>query len=252
MTKAMLASAGVRVPQGDVLEKGKVEQPSTAKVPFIVKACNVDNSRGLSLVRREEDAAAAIKYAFEFDSRVIVEEYVAGREVRAAVVEAEDGSLTVLPKMEYFLDDIRTAAHKLATNSDGKLSDNAVREAKRDGDRKCPADLSDEIHSRIDQAVTAAHQTLKCRHYSLFDIRISEDGMPYILEAALFCSFSPVSVIPSMAAQSGREDLKHPFFFHSLLERVITEHERNHKTIGARQTSDASTASSDGRVAVAK
>jgi D-alanine-D-alanine ligase len=223
-TKQILGSAGVLVPQGDLLVKGKVERPSTAKVPFVVKACNEDNSRGLSLVRREEDVTAAIKYAFEFDSRVVVEEYIAGREVRAAVVEEEDGTLTVLPKIEYFLEDIRTSAHKLATSADGKLSDDAIKQAKKDGDRQCPADLSPEIHSRIDEAVKKAHQTLKCRHYSLFDIRVSEDGWPYILEACLFCSFSPLSVIPAMAAQSSHEHLRHPNFFHSLLERTMKEH----------------------------
>jgi len=219
-TKQILGSAGVGVPQGDLLVKGKVERPTTAKLPFVVKACNEDNSRGLSLVRREEDVEAAIEYAFSFDSRVVVEEYIAGREVRAAVVEEEDGSLTVLPKIEYFLEDIRSAKHKLVTGADGKLSDDAIRQAKKDGDRQCPADLSDEIHDRIDEAVKQAHQTLKCRHYSLFDIRINEEGFPYILEACLFCSFSPLSVIPAMAAHAGREDLRHPNFFHSLLERA--------------------------------
>jgi D-alanine-D-alanine ligase len=174
-------------------------------------------------VRREEDVEAAIEYAFSFDSRVVVEEYIAGRECRAAVVEEEDGSLTVLPKIEYFLEDIRSAKHKLVTGADGKLSDDAIRQAKKDGDRQCPADLSDEIHARIDEAVKQAHQTLKCRHYSLFDIRINEEGFPYILEACLFCSFSPLSVIPAMAAHAGREDLRHPNFFHSLLERATNK-----------------------------
>merc|ERR1711912_39524 len=238
------------VPKGDLLVKGKVERPTTAKLPFVVKACNEDNSRGLSLVRREEDVEAAIEYAFSFDSRVVVEEYIAGREVRAAVVEEEDGSLTVLPKIEYFLQDIRTAAHKLVTGEDGKLSDDAIRQAKKDGDRKCPADLSPEIHARIDEAVKKAHQTLKCRHYSLFDIRINEDGYPYILEACLFCSFSPLSVIPSMAAHAGREDLRHPNLFHSLLERATREHAEPRDNVSTASrlpetVDDVSTASSD-------
>jgi D-alanine-D-alanine ligase len=228
-TKQILGSAGVGVPQGDLLVKGKVERPTIAKLPFVVKACNEDNSRGLSLVRREEDVAAAIEYAFSFDSRVVVEEYIAGREIRAAVVEEEDGSLTVLPKIEYFLEDIRTAQHKLVTGSDGKLSEDAIKQAKKDGDRQCPADLSPEIHARVDEAVKKAHRTLKCRHYSLFDIRLNEEGFPKILEACLFCSFSPLSVIPAMAAHAGREDLRHPNFFHSLLERVTKEHGEVHR-----------------------
>merc|ERR1712060_704903 len=160
-TKQLLEASGVRVPRGELLEKGLKERPSWVRVPFVVKPCNEDNSRGITLVRREEDAAAAIQYAFSFDPRVIVDEYIAGREVRAACIEEQDGTLTVLPKIEYFLTDIRTSAHKLATDKSDKLTANAIREAKKDGDRQCPADLSSVLHVRIDDMVKAAHRTLK-------------------------------------------------------------------------------------------
>merc|ERR1712039_1155963 len=111
----------------------------------------------------------------------------------------------------------------LQTDSSGKLTSDAIKAAKRDGDRQCPADLSSVLHERIDAMVKEAHRVLKCRHYSLYDIRISADEQPYILESALFCSFSPLSVIPAMAQHAGREDLKHPNFFHSLLERAAAE-----------------------------
>jgi len=222
-TKQILEANNVQVPKGDLLIKGRVERPSRVKVPFVVKPCNEDNSRGITLVRSEEDVEKAIEYAFSFDERVVVDEYIAGREIRVACIEEEDGSLTVLPKLEYFLKDIRTSAHKLATNSEGKLTADAVKDAKKDGDRKCPADLSPQLHERVDQIVRDAHCALKCRHYSLFDMRIDADEQPYILEACLFCSFSPLSVIPSMAAHAGRDDLRHPGLFHSLLERAAAE-----------------------------
>merc|ERR1711972_42660 len=68
-----------------------------------------------------------------------------------------------------------------------------------------------------------AHGVLKCKHYSLYDIRIGADEQPYILEAALFCSFSPLSVIPAMAQHAGREELKHPQLFHRFLERACKD-----------------------------
>merc|ERR1711904_282552 len=151
------------------------------------------------------------------------DEYIAGRELRAACVEEADGTLTVLPKIEYFLDDIRTSAHKLATDQNGKLTNNAIKAAKKDGDRQCPADLSPELHARVNAMITEAHRTLKCRHYSLYDIRIDANEQPFILEAALFCSFSPLSVIPAMAQHAGREDLKHPKLFYSFLDRAAAE-----------------------------
>merc|ERR1719230_2402333 len=192
--------------------------PTRVKVPLVVKPCNEDNSRGITLVKKEEDLAAAMQYAFSFDPRVVVDDYIAGREVRAAVIEEEDGSLTVLPKIEYFLEDIRTSAHKLQTDKTGKLSSNAIVAAKKDGDRQCPANLSPLVHQRIDDMVKRSHKVLNCQHYSLYDIRIDDNDQPFILEAALFCSFSPLSVIPAMANQAGREDLKHPRLFHSFLE----------------------------------
>merc|ERR1712066_366515 len=219
----LLEPVGVRVPKGELLVKGEKECPTSVRVPFVVKPCNEDNSRGITLVKREEDLAAAIDYAFSFDPRVVVDEYIAGREVRAACVEEADGTLTVLPKMEYFLKDIRTSAHKLATDQSGKLKSDAIQAAKRDGDRQCPADLSPVLHERINAMVKEAHRVLKCRHYSLYDLRIDADEEPYILEAAFFCSFSPLSVIPAMAQHAGREDLRHPNFFHSLLERAAAE-----------------------------
>jgi len=222
-TKFLLLGAGVQVPKGELLVKGENERPTLIRVPFVVKPCNEDNSRGITLVRREEDMDAAIEYAFSFDARVVVDQYIAGREMRVACIEEADGSLTVLPKIEYFLDDIRTSAHKLSTDKSGKLSKTAIQDAKKDGDRKCPADMSPELHARIDGIVAAAHRALKCRHYSLFDFRIDDDEQPYILEACLFCSFSPMSVIPAMTQHMDREDLRHPNFFHTLLERAMAE-----------------------------
>jgi len=189
----------------------------------VVKPCNEDNSRGITLVKKEEDLKAALDYAFSFDRRVVVDEYIAGREVRVACIEEKDGSLTILPKLEYFLEDIRTAAHKLQTDTSGKLTSNAIKAAKKEGDRQCPADLSPELHARLDEMVKEAHHVLCCRHYSLYDVRIDANEQPYILEAALFCSFSPLSVIPSMANQAGREDLIHPKLFHDFLERAASE-----------------------------
>lgn len=224
ITKQILHANGIQVPQGELLQKFHCEWP-TMKVPVVVKPCNEDNSRGISLVKHEEDLKFAIDHAFSFDSRVVVEEYIAGREVRAGVIE-EDGGLTVLPKVEYFLKDIRTAAHKLQTDSSGNLLNKAIVAAKQDGDRQCPVDLSDVLHQRIDAMVTKAHHVLKCRHYSLYDIRIDENEQPFILEAAFFCSFAPLSTITFMADHSGRDDLKHPELFHSFLERAAQEKSR--------------------------
>ena len=52
-------------------------------------------------------------------------------------------------------------------------------------------------------AARRCHLALGCRHYSLFDFRIDQDGRPWFLEAGLYCSYSPGSVIAVMASAAG-------------------------------------------------
>jgi len=155
-------------------------------VPFVVKPCTEDNSLGVTLVHDEDEVLKVIKCAFSFDSRVHMEDFIAGREIWAACIENVDGLLTVLPTIKYRVEDIWTSAHKLQTGLDGKLTTKPITAVMREGHCQCPADLSPKLHERIDGMVNTAHRVLECR---------------------LFCFFSPLSVICAMAAHAGCEDL---------------------------------------------
>jgi len=243
LTKELCRSAGVPVPRGELVRaelcgedvKGCARRLLERwSAPLIVKPAREDNSIGLSLVKSNEDLAAALAKAFQYDNHVLLEEYIAGRECRVAVLEMADGSgsvhLEVLPKIEYLLEDIRTSAHKLSTDDSGKLLSSAANpadaivKAKKDGDRVCPAQFTPEVHLRLDDLACRAHKALNCKYYSLYDVRISEDGFPFMLEAALFCSFSPYSVVVALADKTGNEELQpHPKVFQMLLRRAATE-----------------------------
>jgi len=243
LTKQLCQSAGVPVPAGELLradmhgldvEATAREILSRRSTPLIVKPAREDNSIGLSLVRTDDKLAAALSKAFQYDSHILVEEYIAGRECRVAVLEIEDEAgnvrLQALPKIEYLLEDVRTSAHKLATDDKGKLlssGDNpaqAILAAKKEGDRVCPAQFSPEVHERLDDLARRAHKALGCKYYSLYDVRINEEGYPFMLEAALFCSFSPYSVVVALADKTDGEELKpHPRVFEMLLRRAAAE-----------------------------
>jgi len=91
-------------------------------------------------------------------------------------------------------------------------------------ERICPAQLDAEVHSRIDNLARRAHSALGCKYYSLYDVRINEDGFPFMLESCLFCSFSPYSVIVSLAAKSPNPQLQpHPKIFEDFLRRAACE-----------------------------
>jgi D-alanine-D-alanine ligase len=199
-SRAVVAAAGVQVPEAEILRNGQKPKMSP---PFVLKPCNEDNSLGITLFTGKDgqDLDEALKTAFSFDSEILCERYIPlGREVRCAVLENDDGSLELLPCLEYFLDDkspIRLSKDKLVTNEKG------VPVTVTTGGRKCPADIDETLRGKLEHLTTHAHRALGCRDYSLYDVRISPEGEPYFLEACLYCSFAPKSVIIAMSTGKG-------------------------------------------------
>ncbi len=197
--RSVVAAAGVAVPAAEVLGPG--ERPSLP-FPVVVKPVDADNSVAVSLARDpgEFDAAAAL--ALAHSSAVLVEAYVElGREVRCGII-VRDGELVCLPLEEYAMDPhrrpIRTAEDKLARSDGGDLYLVAKDRAKA----WLVAD-DDVLTHRVWAAARRCHLALGCRHYSLFDFRIDQDGRPWFLEAGLYCSYAPGSVIAVMASAIG-------------------------------------------------
>jgi D-alanine-D-alanine ligase len=61
----------------------------------------------------------------------------------------------------------------------------------------------DAIVPAVWEAALRCHIALGCRQYGLFDFRIDPNGRPWFLEAGLYCSFSPQSVIVTMMQAAG-------------------------------------------------
>ncbi|MFI5509074.1 D-alanine--D-alanine ligase [Mycobacterium sp. NPDC051804] len=194
-TREVVAAAGVRVPEGRVVHD---ETPVDLALPVVVKPVAEDNSVGVTLVRETSDYRGAVRDALTHGDAALVESYVElGREVRCGTV-VRDGELDCLPLEEYAVDSVRQKADKLARHDDGSLYLVA-----KDDERAWIVDCEDPITQRVWDVACGAHEALGCRHYSLFDFRIDPNGEPWFLEAGLYCSFAPTSVIAVMAAAAG-------------------------------------------------
>ncbi len=198
-TRTVVAAAGVRVPAAQLLYPGDaVVMP----LPVVIKPNNSDNSDGLSLVSTLGALPAALATAFAYSHSVLAETFVPlGREVRCGVV-ATGGQLRLLPLEEYRLDattrPVRTHADKLQRD-DG----NALGFAAKDASQSWIVPTDDPIVAAVWDAARRCHIALGCEHYSLFDFRIDPLGQPWFLEAGLYCSFSPKSVLVAMMAAAG-------------------------------------------------
>ncbi len=198
-TKAVVAAAGVIVPQGEVLRAG--DRPSI-DFPLVIKPMNGDNSIGVTLVTDPKDYPAALQTALTHGDEVLVETFIPlGREVRCGVI-VRDGQLICLPLEEYALDPdtrpIRSYADKLKQNAEGDLDF-----AAKDATKSWVIDTTDPITPQVWEMAKKCHVALGCRHYSLFDFRIDPQGNPFFLEAGLYCSFATSSVLSAMTEASG-------------------------------------------------
>ncbi len=213
-------AAGVCVPQGKLLQLNRLAGMSPdLPLPLIVKPTTADNSLGVTLVRQKEDYAAALEAAFVHSEEILVERFIKlGREVRCGVVE-RNGELVCLPLKEYRMDaehqPIRAYENKLQHNKQGKLELSV-----KDGVHAWAVSDNDPDMPRVWEAAKRCHIALGCRHYSLFDFRLDPAGQPWFIEAPLYCSFSPDSVLSSMMKSAGTPL---EIFFQEMIQQAVTD-----------------------------
>jgi D-alanine-D-alanine ligase len=178
---------------------------------------NADNSLGVTLVKNAADYDVALQTALTHSEEVLVEKFIeVGREVRCGII-VEAGELVCLPLEEYALDrdtkPIRSYDEKFKPKDDGNLSLTSKHSPK-----SWIVDTRDPITERVWDQARKCHIALGCRHYSLFDFRIDPDGQPWFLEAGLYCSFTPKSVLVNMTKASG---VSLDTFFDSMLQKAL-------------------------------
>ncbi len=196
---AVVAAGGVGVPASQVVVAG---DPLLLDVPVVVKPADADNSLGVTLVRDPATYDEAVAAACAHSDRAVVETYVElGREVRCGVIETEAGPVA-LPLEEYAVDaaarPVRGHADKPARDDGGELGLVAKGAA-----HAWIVDVDDPATSAVQEAALLAYRALGCRHHGLFDVRIDPADTPFFLEASLYCSFAPSSVLVTMAEAAG-------------------------------------------------
>eukprot|EP00471_Norrisiella_sphaerica_P010276 CAMPEP_0184503104 /NCGR_PEP_ID=MMETSP0113_2-20130426/51689_1 /TAXON_ID=91329 /ORGANISM="Norrisiella sphaerica, Strain BC52" /LENGTH=430 /DNA_ID=CAMNT_0026892529 /DNA_START=201 /DNA_END=1493 /DNA_ORIENTATION=+ len=197
-----------------ILQK-QTSLPSTTVInPLIIKRT------GVVLVTKSEDIKKGLETAFKFDQQVLCEEYIPlGRELRIGAIEDGEGNICVLPAIEYHLSKekpIRASTDKLTEDKKGLPTGFAKTVT------TCPAKINTKLRAKLVDMVTKAHKALGCRDYSLFDVRVSPSGEPFFLEAGLYCSFSPRSVVVNLCKATGDSSLGYHALFRMLIKRAAS------------------------------
>jgi D-alanine-D-alanine ligase len=182
LAKKIFAFHQIRTPFFATSYKGKLDHSHDIAFPLIVKPCSEDGSIGIdmgSVVGSVKELMERIHYIHEeFDGPALIEEYIEGRELYAAVLGNE--SPEVLPLIELDLSKLPEGTPKIA----GK-------EVKWEKDtehyrvtKSAPAeDLDEETTQRLSETALAAYQALKLRDYGRIDMRLTPKGEVFVIEA---------------------------------------------------------------------
>lgn len=206
LAKVMYRLHDLSVAAWEMAERAHVADPALLlaklRLPLVVKPVRQGSSLGMSIVRQAEQLAAALAKAFEHDSEVMVEEFIAGREITVGVLGNEE--LTALPLVE-IIPDRRFDFF----DYEAKYTPGATREV-------CPAEVSEEIRQKAQEYGLRAHKALQLRGCSRTDMIIREDGEIFLLETNTIPGMTPTSLLPQAAAQIGLD-------FPALLDRLIEQ-----------------------------
>jgi D-alanine-D-alanine ligase len=163
--------------------------------PLVVKPSRGGSSLGVEFAASWFEVPEALVSAFSYDSRVLLERFVDGRELAVSVLGGEP-----LPVVE-------------AIPGDGDRYDFEARYEIGRTSFVCPADLGEEEAVAVTAAALAAYEALGCAGFSRVDLILGEDG-PQVLEVNAIPGLTDTSLLPQAAEAAGMS-------FEGLVEKIL-------------------------------
>lgn len=177
-------------------------------LPLFVKPANLGSSVGISKVRSALEYDAALKHAFSFDTKVMIEEYIAGREVEVAVLGNESPEASVAGEI--------APTHDFYTYEAKYLDENGAR-------LSIPAALSTALKDRVRSTALAAYRALSCEGLGRVDLFVTKRGRIYVNEINTLPGFTNSSMYPKLWERSG---LTQPALVDRLIALALERHAR--------------------------
>jgi D-alanine-D-alanine ligase len=186
--KQIFKAHGIQVAPGLVIRRGDEIDDRGLGYPLFVKPARGGSSRGTHKVKRKEDLASAVNDAFNYDSKVMLEKAIPGREVECAVLEKDGkvqcsvpGEIKIDPKFEFY-------------DFEAKYLDDATTVI-------APAVI--DKTTEIQEAAIEAFISLGCSGLARVDFFYTADNQIIINELNTMPGFTPKSVFPKLWGVSG-------------------------------------------------
>lgn len=184
LTKLRCVEAGVPTARFAVLDSPSASWPMGWDPPVVLKPARQGSSVGLQFVERVADWSGCLAEAFRFDTQVLLEEKISGRETTVGILGAE-----TLPLVEVRP---RTGVYDYQS----KYTAGAT-------DYLCPAPFEARATARIQAAALDAFRAVGGRDYARVDVMVRAGDEPVVLEINTLPGMTETSLLPKAAAAAG-------------------------------------------------
>lgn len=183
LTKKIIGFHEIKTPFSALVHRGRLDYAHDIKFPLIVKPANEDGSIGIdsgsvvNSVKELMERMHDLQERFE-SSPVLIEEYIDGREIYAAILGNDQPE--VLPLVELDLSKLPADTPKIAGR---EVKFDKDTEAYKLTKSRVIEDLDDETTKRLKDAAKTTYRALKLRDYGRIDMRLTSKGDIYVIEA---------------------------------------------------------------------
>jgi D-alanine-D-alanine ligase len=203
IAKKIFAFHGVHTPVFAKSFRGRLDFSHDLQFPVIVKPAREDGSIGIefsAVVSSIRELMERMDWLHQhFDSPVLIEEYVEGREMYVGVIGNEKPQ--ALPVIELDLSKLPQGMPRIAS---AEVKWGKGTKAYKDTRSAIATDLPEETTASLHQAAIAAYQALELRDYGRIDMRLQADGRVYVIEANPNPWLSSRAEFAMAARKSGR------------------------------------------------
>lgn len=159
-------------------------------MPLVVKPARQGSALGIKIAKTAEELPRALIGALSYDSKVVIEQHIKGREVAVSII-GNDEKRSPLPVVE------------IVTNKE--FFDFEAMYTMGQAEYFVPARLSPKKTRQVQETALAAHRAVGGRDVSRVDIIIDENGIPQVLEVNSSPGMTETSLLPMAARQAGME-----------------------------------------------
>lgn len=194
LAKELFDYHGIPTPKGICLKKGEAYE-GIIPFPCVVKSCGGGSSVGVCIAGDEKEYEAALEEGFRYDNKVVVEQYIKGREFSVGVMNGKALPVIEIAPVNGFYD-----------YKNKYQAGNTV--------ETCPAVLSDQKTRELQHLAERVFQVLRLKNYARMDFMMSEEEEIFCLEANTLPGMTPTSLLPQEAKAKGMD-------FEQLCEKIM-------------------------------